>query len=218
MYFSAKGQLLLGWGAGQSRNRCKATRATADRGHHRGIEGDAHPERAGRAQDAPRAQCDAKAPRQGLMCSAPLLVPSLLVPSMSSAPPAAALRPCRPNRRPAFPPSELRPRAEASVHQETAPRVRRWTISTSSSSGTWTTASRPSSDASCSTPIPSLRVRAVQAACKAEGMEFEYAFLMDALQAQNITMDNYPGAPSDRGSAAPSRSSTSPGHKEFLTT
>jgi bifunctional enzyme CysN/CysC len=57
----------------------------------------------------------------------------------------------------------------------------------------------------------------IQAACKAEGMEFEYAFLMDALleeQAQNITMDT---------TRVPFRTSRrdytiidAPGHKEFL--
>ena len=57
----------------------------------------------------------------------------------------------------------------------------------------------------------------IQAACKAEGMEFEYAFLMDALleeQAQNITMDT---------TRVPFRTARraftiidAPGHKEFL--
>ncbi len=57
----------------------------------------------------------------------------------------------------------------------------------------------------------------IQAACKAEGMEFEYAFLMDALleeQAQNITMDT---------TRVPFRTDRraytiidAPGHKEFL--
>jgi len=57
----------------------------------------------------------------------------------------------------------------------------------------------------------------IQAACKAEGMEFEYAFLMDALleeQAQNITMDT---------TRVPFRTERrnytiidAPGHKEFL--
>ena len=57
----------------------------------------------------------------------------------------------------------------------------------------------------------------IQAACKSEGMEFEYAFLMDAFleeQAQNITMDT---------TRVPFRTSRraytiidAPGHKEFL--
>ena len=57
----------------------------------------------------------------------------------------------------------------------------------------------------------------IQAACKAEGMEFEYAFLLDALleeQAQNITMDT---------TRVPFRTAKraftiidAPGHKEFL--
>ena len=57
----------------------------------------------------------------------------------------------------------------------------------------------------------------IQAACKAEGMEFEYAFLMDALleeQAQNITMDT-----TRVSFRTPRRDYTiidAPGHKEFL--
>ena len=57
----------------------------------------------------------------------------------------------------------------------------------------------------------------IQAACKAEGMEFEYAFLMDALleeQAQNITMDT-----TRVPFRTPGRDYTiidAPGHKEFL--
>jgi len=57
----------------------------------------------------------------------------------------------------------------------------------------------------------------IQAACKAEGMEFEYAFLMDALleeQAQNITMDT-----TRVPFCTPRRAFTiidAPGHKEFL--
>jgi len=57
----------------------------------------------------------------------------------------------------------------------------------------------------------------IQAACKAEGMDFEYAFLLDALleeQAQNITMDT---------TRVPFRTARraftiidAPGHKEFL--
>ena len=40
--------------------------------------------------------------------------------------------------------------------------------------------------------VPEGKAERIEAACRAEGMEFEYAFLMDALleeQAQNITMD-----------------------------
>src|SRR5580704_3770602 len=40
--------------------------------------------------------------------------------------------------------------------------------------------------------VPDGKAERIEAACKAEGMEFEYAFLLDALleeQAQNITMD-----------------------------
>jgi len=40
--------------------------------------------------------------------------------------------------------------------------------------------------------VPDGKKERIEAACKAEGMDFEYAFLMDALleeQAQNITMD-----------------------------
>ena len=57
----------------------------------------------------------------------------------------------------------------------------------------------------------------IQAACKAEGMEFEYAFLLDALleeQAQNITMDT-----TRVSFRTPRRAYTiidAPGHKEFL--
>jgi bifunctional enzyme CysN/CysC len=61
------------------------------------------------------------------------------------------------------------------------------------------------------------KVERLQAAAKAEGMEFEYAFLMDALleeQAQNITMDT---------TRVPFRTERrsftiidAPGHKEFL--
>ncbi|MFN2477153.1 MAG: GTP-binding protein, partial [Chthoniobacterales bacterium] len=65
--------------------------------------------------------------------------------------------------------------------------------------------------------LPEGKVAAIQQACAAEGMEFEYAFLLDALleeQAQNITIDT---------TQIPFRSSTrryviidAPGHKEFL--
>lgn len=65
--------------------------------------------------------------------------------------------------------------------------------------------------------VPDGKAERIQAACKAEGMEFEYAFLMDALleeQAQNITMDT---------TRVPFRTARrqftiidAPGHKEFL--
>ena len=65
--------------------------------------------------------------------------------------------------------------------------------------------------------VPEGKAERIQAACKAEGMEFEYAFLMDALleeQAQNITMDT---------TRVPFRTHNraytiidAPGHKEFL--
>ncbi len=57
----------------------------------------------------------------------------------------------------------------------------------------------------------------IEAACKAEGMEFEYAFLLDALleeQAQNVTMDT-----TRVPFRTPRRTFTiidAPGHKEFL--
>ena len=65
--------------------------------------------------------------------------------------------------------------------------------------------------------VPDGKAERIEAACKAEGMEFEYAFLMDALleeQAQNITMDT---------TRVPFRTHNrnytiidAPGHKEFL--
>lgn len=65
--------------------------------------------------------------------------------------------------------------------------------------------------------IPDGKAEQIAAACKAEGMEFEYAFLLDALleeQAQNITMDT---------TRVPFRTAhraftiiDAPGHKEFL--
>jgi bifunctional enzyme CysN/CysC len=65
--------------------------------------------------------------------------------------------------------------------------------------------------------VPDGKKERIEAACKAEGMEFEYAFLMDALleeQAQNITMDT---------TRVPFRTERraftiidAPGHKEFL--
>ncbi|HXN36096.1 MAG TPA: adenylyl-sulfate kinase [Opitutaceae bacterium] len=65
--------------------------------------------------------------------------------------------------------------------------------------------------------VPDGKKERIEAACKAEGMEFEYAFLMDALleeQAQNITMDT------TRVPFHTERRSftiiDAPGHKEFL--
>ncbi len=65
--------------------------------------------------------------------------------------------------------------------------------------------------------LPEGKVASIQAACSAEGMEFEYAFLLDALleeQAQNITIDT---------TQIPFRTALrqyviidAPGHKEFL--
>jgi bifunctional enzyme CysN/CysC len=65
--------------------------------------------------------------------------------------------------------------------------------------------------------VPDGKKERIEAACRAEGMEFEYAFLMDALleeQAQNITMDT---------TRVPFRTERrsftiidAPGHKEFL--
>jgi len=65
--------------------------------------------------------------------------------------------------------------------------------------------------------VPDGKAERIAAACAAEGMEFEYAFLMDALleeQAQNITMDT---------TRVPFRTERrsftiidAPGHKEFL--
>lgn len=65
--------------------------------------------------------------------------------------------------------------------------------------------------------LPEGKIAAIQAACAAEGMQFEYAFLLDALleeQAQNITIDT---------TQIPFRSTKrryviidAPGHKEFL--
>jgi bifunctional enzyme CysN/CysC len=65
--------------------------------------------------------------------------------------------------------------------------------------------------------VPDGKAERIEAACKAEGMEFEYAFLLDALleeQAQNITMDT------TRVPFTTERRSftiiDAPGHKEFL--
>ncbi len=65
--------------------------------------------------------------------------------------------------------------------------------------------------------VPEGKAERIQAACKAEGMEFEYAFLMDALleeQAQNITMDTtrVPFTTHNRAYTI----IDAPGHKEFL--
>src|ERR1035438_9940666 len=65
--------------------------------------------------------------------------------------------------------------------------------------------------------VPDGKAERIEAACKAEGMEFEYAFLLDALleeQAQNITMDT-----TRVPFRTPRRTFTiidAPGHKEFL--
>jgi bifunctional enzyme CysN/CysC len=65
--------------------------------------------------------------------------------------------------------------------------------------------------------VPDGKAERIQAACKAEGMAFEYAFLLDALleeQAQNITMDT-----TRVPFRTPRRNFTiidAPGHKEFL--
>ncbi len=65
--------------------------------------------------------------------------------------------------------------------------------------------------------LPEGKIESIQKACKAEGMEFEYAFVLDALleeQEQNITIDT---------TQIPFRTSKrqymiidAPGHKEFL--
>ncbi len=65
--------------------------------------------------------------------------------------------------------------------------------------------------------VPDGKAEQIEAACRAEGMAFEYAFLLDALleeQAQNITMDT-----TRVPFRTPRRSYTiidAPGHKEFL--
>ena len=65
--------------------------------------------------------------------------------------------------------------------------------------------------------VPDGKKERIESACKAEGMEFEYAFLMDALleeQAKNITMDT-----TRVPFRTPRRQFTiidAPGHKEFL--
>ena len=65
--------------------------------------------------------------------------------------------------------------------------------------------------------LPEGKVEQIQAACKAEGMEFEYAFLLDALleeQAQNITIDTT--QIQFRTAKRPYVIIDAPGHKEFL--
>lgn len=65
--------------------------------------------------------------------------------------------------------------------------------------------------------LPEGKAEQIQKACQAEGMEFEYAFLLDALleeQEQNITIDTtqLPFQTSKRGYVLVD----APGHKEFL--
>ncbi len=65
--------------------------------------------------------------------------------------------------------------------------------------------------------LPDGKVEQIQAACKEEGMEFEYAFLLDALleeQAQNITIDTT--QIQFRTDKRPYVIIDAPGHKEFL--
>ena len=65
--------------------------------------------------------------------------------------------------------------------------------------------------------LPDGKVEQIQAACKEEGMEFEYAFLLDALleeQAQNITIDTT--QIQFRTEKRPYVIIDAPGHKEFL--
>jgi bifunctional enzyme CysN/CysC len=65
--------------------------------------------------------------------------------------------------------------------------------------------------------LPEGKVEHIQAACKAEGMEFEYAFLLDALleeQEQNITIDTT--QIQFRTEKRPYVIIDAPGHKEFL--
>lgn len=65
--------------------------------------------------------------------------------------------------------------------------------------------------------LPEGKVEQIQAACKEEGMEFEYAFLLDALleeQAQNITIDTT--QIQFRTEKRPYVIIDAPGHKEFL--
>ncbi|MFN2507742.1 MAG: adenylyl-sulfate kinase [Chthoniobacterales bacterium] len=65
--------------------------------------------------------------------------------------------------------------------------------------------------------LPEGKIAAIRQACAAEGMEFEYAFLLDALleeQAQNVTIDTtqIPFRTARRGYVI----IDAPGHKEFL--
>ena len=65
--------------------------------------------------------------------------------------------------------------------------------------------------------LPDGKVEQIQAACKEEGMEFEYAFLLDALleeQAQNITIDTT--QIQFQTKKRPYVIIDAPGHKEFL--
>ncbi len=65
--------------------------------------------------------------------------------------------------------------------------------------------------------LPEGKVESIQAACRAEGMEFEYAFLLDALleeQEQNITIDTT--QIQFRTDARNYVIIDAPGHKEFL--
>src|SRR6187401_1494385 len=65
--------------------------------------------------------------------------------------------------------------------------------------------------------LPDGKVEQIRAACKEEGMEFEYAFLLDALleeQAQNITIDTT--QIQFKTAKRPYVIIDAPGHKEFL--
>ena len=65
--------------------------------------------------------------------------------------------------------------------------------------------------------LPDGKVEQIQAACKEEGMEFEYAFLLDALleeQEQNITIDTT--QIQFKTATRPYVIIDAPGHKEFL--
>ena len=65
--------------------------------------------------------------------------------------------------------------------------------------------------------LPDGKVEQIQAACKEEGMEFEFSFLLDALleeQAQNITIDTT--QIQFRTAKRPYVIIDAPGHKEFL--
>src|SRR5438128_6035826 len=65
--------------------------------------------------------------------------------------------------------------------------------------------------------LPDGKIEQIQAACKEEGMEFEYAFLLDALleeQAQNITIDTT--QIQFKTAKRPYVIIDAPGHKEFL--